>query len=211
MNYLITHYKGKYRLKAPYDLKTHQFPRELNGQFADGDVYIDCYNNIKIFSYGHGILEAYIPSIGRGHNIVNAIKENFKEDIILYIEETDSEILFRFNSKYMEQLEKYLKPKTNGASISPFSSKNLPKTKYVIPDEDLVKYKIVVEKIPQNQLITLIHTTQSFLQSLVTKNITWENIKDDMALKGLKGKEYIHSIGKWDEYIIYLNKELHKE
>lgn len=25
-----------------------------------------------------------------------------------------------------------------------------------------------------------------------------------MILKGLKGKEYIHSIGKWNEYIDYL-------
>ena len=36
----------------------------------------------------------------------------------------------------------------------------------------------------------------------------WEDIKADMALKCLKGKEYIHSIGKWNEYIDYLRKEL---
>ena len=30
----------------------------------------------------------------------------------------------------------------------------------------------------------------------------------DMKLKGLKGKEYIHSIGQWDNYINYLRKEL---
>ena len=29
-----------------------------------------------------------------------------------------------------------------------------------------------------------------------------------MKLKGLKGKEYIHSIGKWDKYISYLNKNI---
>ena len=48
-NYLLTHYKGKYRLKTPLDEGTKQFPREPNGVLADNDVYIDCYKNIQIF------------------------------------------------------------------------------------------------------------------------------------------------------------------
>lgn len=211
MNYLIKNYKGKYRLKAPYDLKTNMFPRELNGQFADGDVYIDCYNKIQIFHYGHSILEVYIPSIGRGRNIIKAIMNEFGSEIILYKEETDSEVSFRFNAKYMNQLEKYLKPKTNGADISPFSTKNLPKSKYKIPDKDLEDYKKIIKNVNQNELITIVHNTNNFLKSLATKRDTWENIKSDMALKGIKGKEYIHSIGKWNEYISYLATELQKE
>jgi hypothetical protein len=207
-NYLITHYKGKYRLKAPYDLQTKMFPREYNGQFADNDVYIDCYNKIQIFSYGHGILNAYIPSLGRGHNIVKAIKEELGEDIIFNLEETDSEVLFHFHAKNIDKLEKYLKPKTSGANISPFSSKNLPKSKYSIPDEDLIGYKNIVEKIGQNRIIELTHSTTNFIKSLATKKNPLENIKADMALKGLKGKEYLHSIGRWNDYIKYLEKEL---
>lgn len=207
-NYLMTHYKGKYRLKAPYDLKTKQFPREESGLFSDNDVYIDCYNNIQIFSYGHGILNCYIPSIGRGHNILKTIKEEIGEDIILHTEETDSEVLFRFHAKHMDKLEKYLKPKTSGANISPFSTKNLPKSKYSIPDEDLNTYKKLIENIPQNQIIALVHISKNFLQSLTTKKNTYEDIKADMALKGLKGKEYIHNIGKWNEYIKYLEEQL---
>lgn len=138
------------------------------------------------------------------------IKEINNSTLIFHIEETDEEVLFRFHSKNMDKLEKYLKPKTNGADRSPFSTKNLPKSKYIIPDEDLVGYKKVIEKIPKNQLITIVHRTNNFLQSLVTKKNTWENIKSDMALKGLKGKEYIHSIGKWEEYIECLRKEFEK-
>ena len=109
----------------------------------------------------------------------------------------------------MEKLEKYLKPKTSGANISPFSSKNLPRNKtYKIPDEDLVAYKELVSKLPQNQLIALVHTTKDFIKSLATKKNTYDDIKADMALKGLKGKEYIHSIGKWSEYIEYLERNL---
>ena len=128
-------------------------------------------------------------------------------NLIFHIEETDEEVLFRFHSKNIDKLEKYLKPKTNGADRSPFSIKNLPKSKYYISDEDLVAYKKVIENIPKNQLITIVHRTNDFLQSLVTKKNTWEMIKSDMALKGIKGKEYIHSIGKWKEYIEYLRKE----
>lgn len=204
----MTHFKGKYRLKAPYDLKTHQFPREINGQLADNDIYIDCYNKIQISSYGQGILEAYIPSIGRGHNIVNAIKSELGEDAIFSIMESDFEIIFRFKAKDMDKLEKYLKPKTSGAKISPFSSKNLPKTKYNIPDEDLVKYKNIIEKLGENRIIELTHICNDYLKSLVNKKNTWEDIKADMALKGLKGKDYIHSIGKWNDYIKYVEKRI---
>lgn len=246
----MTKYKGVYRLRTETDKRTNLFPREYNGQFADNDVYIDCANKVQIFSFGRGILEAYIPSLQSGRTILKFIyrdlinenntetkintydvtrngetmsvtketvtildeeiytKEINNSTLIFHIEETDEEILFRFHSKNMDKLEKYLKPKTNGADRSPFSTKNLPKSKYIIPDEDLVGYKKIVEKIPKNQLITIVHKTNDFLQSLTTKKNTWEMIKSDMALKGFKGKEYIHSIGKWNDYIKYLKEKL---
>lgn len=201
-------YKGVYRLKTPIDLQKNTFPREYNGLFADNDIFIDCHNKIQIFHYGKQILQAYIPSIGRGRNIVKAIKEAFQGNIITNIEETDSEVLFRFNSKYMEDLVPYLKPKTSGADRSPFSTKNLPKTKYDIPEEDLEKYKNITSCVPKEQMLTLSKLTKSFLESLCNKKYPMEKLKEDMALKCLKGKEYIHSIGKWDDYLIYMEKGL---
>ena len=188
------------------DLNT--FPREYTGLYSENDLYIDCYKNIRIYHYGNRILMAYIPSIGRGHNIIKAIQEELGDDVIYNIEETDSEVMFRFNSKHMDELEKYLKPKTSGASISPFSSRNLPKSDYKIPDEEFVIYKEIVAKIPRERMIDITHTTNNYLKSLATKRNTWEDIKADMAKKCLKPKEYIHSIGKWNDYINYLRKEL---
>lgn len=243
-------YRGKYRLRTPIDKSTNTFPREYNGQFAENDVYVDCQNGVQVSHYGHGVLEAYIPSLQSGRTMIKFIyrdlinknntetkintyevtkkgeiisvtketisiidKELYKQDInksdlFINITESDEEVIFKFHSKYMEQLEPYLKPKTNGADRSPFSSKNLPKSKYEIPDEDLVTYKEIIENIPKNQLIALVHTTNNFLKSLVTRKNTWENIKADMSLKGLKGKDYIHCIGKWDDYIKYLKRNL---
>lgn len=109
----------------------------------------------------------------------------------------------------MKDLEPYLKPKTSGANRSPFSSKNLPKdTSYTIPSEDQVEYKKIVENLGKENIIALTHMTSSYLKSLVTKKNTWEDIKTDMALRGLSGKNYIHSIGKWEDYISYIHKEL---
>lgn len=184
------------------------FPRKLNGTYEDIDCYIDCYKKVKIFYYGKSVLEAYIPSIIIGHNIINSIQKELG-DIIFNIEENDSEVLFHFKSKDMDQLEKYLKPKTSGANISPFSSKNLPKNKtYKIPYEDLVAYKNIIQRIGKNRVIELTHATNDYIKSLVTKNNTWENIKSDMALNGLTGKNYVHLIGKWDDYIKFLEKQL---
>ena len=192
----------------PINRATNNFSRKLNGNLEDIDVYIDCYHGNKVFHYGHSILQAYIPSLIRGHNIIKSIHENFGQDIIFDIEETDSEVLFKFDAKYDSEIIPLLKPKTSGAGISPFSSKNLPKTIYKIPDEDFVKYKNIVAKIPKERILDITHMTNRFLKSLVTKKNTWENIKADMSMKGLKGKEYIHSIDKWEDYITYLQKGL---
>lgn len=162
-----------------------------------------------MFSYGHGILQAYLPSIIRGHNVVKYINQNIGQDIIFDIEESDSEVLFKFKAKYDDKVIPLLKPRTNGANISPFSTKNLPRNKsYKIPDEDLDIYKNIVAKIPRERILTLTYMINNFIKSLATKNNKYENIKADMTLKGLKGKEYIHSIGRWNDFIKYLNDHL---
>lgn len=35
---------------------------------------------------------------------------------------------------------------------------------------------------------------------------TWEGIKADMPMKGLSGKNYIHSVRKWGDYMEYLGR-----
>lgn len=190
-------------------MSKNTFNRKLDGTFEDVDCFIDCLYGNRIYYYGRNKLQAYVPSIGRGHNIIKAIKQQFQGEIIYDIEETDDEILFKFSTKDADKIIPLLKPKTSGSNISPFSSKNLPKNKeFKIPDETLIAYKNIVAKIPRENVLTITHKTNSFLKSLATKKNTWENIKADMALKGLKGKEYIYSIGKWNDYIKYLEKEL---
>lgn len=231
-NYLMR-YKGKYRLKAPIDENTNDYPRDAHGKIETDDIYIDCAYGNQIYHYGHGILVAYIPSIGRGHNVlmsigteligketVESLNRNYdklyelllKEGTIREIRQNDGEIEFKFKAKDIELVAKYLKPKTGGAGISPFSSRNLPKPKqaYVIPDEDLKEYKEIIVDISRDKLIILSQITKSFLNDIVAKKPYYKtvDVKADMKKKMLKGKEYIHSIGLWNEYIKYLSKKL---
>lgn len=160
-----------------------------------------------MFHYGRDILQAYIPSLGRGHNILKEI-QRIDSSIIFDIEENDLEVLFKFKYVNSDKIIPLLKPKTSGAGISPFSSKNLPKCTYIVPDKDLDMYKQIVAKIPQERILTLTHSTNSFIKSLATKKNPIENIKADMKKKCLKSKEYIHAIGEWNNYIKYLEKVL---
>ena len=85
--------------------------------------------------------------------------------IITDFYDTDEEVVFKFHYEKKDQLEKYLKPKTSAANRSPFSTKNLPKSNYIIPDEDLDMYKNIVSKIPKESILTVTHSTNSFLKS----------------------------------------------
>ena len=205
MSYLITKFKGVYRLKTELDQHTNDYPRKLNDTYEDIDIYIDCQFGNKVFHYGRNILEAYIPSLIRGHNVIKAINE-IDHNLIFDVVENDSEVLFKFKYENSNRIIPLLKPKTSGSGISPFSSKNRPKCTYIIPDEDLNRYKDIASKIPRENILELTHMTNAFIKTLATKKNTMENIKAEMKLKCLKAKEYIHYIGKWNNYITYLKE-----
>lgn len=211
MSYLIKKFKGIYRILCEYDRDTNSFSKKLDGTYEDIDCYIVCQNNIKIFHYGGSVLQAYIPSKKRGKNIIEEINKN-DISMIFDIEETDTEILFKFKYSNSDKIIPLLKPKTCGANISPFSSKNLPRNKdYKIPDEELQLYKKILKNIPENQRLNIGIMTNNFIKTLATRRNTMENIKADMRLKGLKSKEYIHCIGKWNNYINYLKENMQYE
>lgn len=225
-NYLMK-YKGTYRLKANIDQSTNDFPRDTEGKIESDDIYIKCAFGSQIYHYGRGILVAYIPSIGRGHNILKALAEELcgitdkvsyeelyqkltEEGTVRNIVENDEEIEFKFHNKHIELICKYLKPQISGSSISPFSSRNLPKSDYTIPVEELREYQEITEDVPKDEILIISQITGRFITDILPKcpGYKSKNIKADMKLKMLKGKEYIHSTGMWNKYIDYLKKEI---
>lgn len=167
-------------------------------------------NGTQIFYYGHSVLEAYIPSLIRGHNIIKAINE-INPELIFDISETSTEVMFKFKYKDSDQIIPLLKPKVSAAGRSPYSSKNLPKSDYTITDGELQSYKEIIANLPRERALRVGYITNQYLKSICKKKGSYEKMKEDMKLKMLKGKEYIHSIGKWNEYIKYLENELEKE
>lgn len=216
-NYLLK-YKGKYRILPTLEEDTHDFPRHWNGTIDDSDIYIACQYGNKIFCYGRYKgsrtvwLEAYIPSIGRGRNIKKEL-DQLKIEYQKYTE-TDSEVLFRFQSKDIDVVAQLLKAKTFGASISPFSSKNLPKSDIKIPSSEIERYKEITALVKEGDFLIIHKITTAFLRSELQrkyrKNDRLFDYKSDMKRLCLKRqtKEYIYVKGLWNEYLDYLKKEV---
>ena len=207
--YLIDKFKGQYRILCPTCLVTNDFPKEIDGTYSTNDIYIPCANNVQVYHLQRNILETYIPSLGRGRGIVRRIKEAYP-DLILKIQETDSEVLFQFKAEDMDNIAPYIKPRTLGADISPWSSKNRPKKQYCIPDEDLKQYEEVVAVIPPAERLAISHMTQAFFRTKYKSKKAYEAHKQNIKTSGLRAKEYIHSVGLWNDYVKYLNKEINK-
>lgn len=220
-------YKGKYRIMSHIDKNTNDYPRDLNGNIEQNDAYIKCEKGNQIYHYGRSTLVAYIPSIGRGHNILFSIAKDLcgledridyeklyelleQEGTIKNISENDKEIEFMFNAKNIEFIAKFLKPHVSGSNISPYSTRNLPKKKYTIPNDDLLKYKKITESISKDNILLISQITRRFFSDYLAKKSLYKrkDFNKDMKLKMLKGKEYIHSEGLWDEYLKYLQKEI---
>lgn len=145
------------------------------------------------------------------YNIINnnLYKEQLKE-FFPYILETDSEVIFQFNQKNFEKIIPLLKPKTSGASISPFSVKNLPTRKYEINADQMKEYKDINDSIPQEDKLKLSKLTNDFINNIMAKKRQYRSfeMKSLMKRQMLKGKEFIHQQGFWNEYIDYLKKNL---
>jgi len=244
-------YCDDYKVIAEYNQATNDYPRMTEGSHKGeidpsfDDLYIKCKSGNKIYHSGGNVLTGYIPSLGRGHNILKlmyddligscdeyttTIKYKDKNDIekersifdyekikksleenglIFNIEETDSELLFKFKANNIKQLEKYMNPVVNkGKKPSrPFSKSNLPHSKkYIIPLEDLALYKEITALIPKCELSFYSKINNDFIAKLSTKKHTIDDIKSDMKLQGLLGKFYFHSIGKWNEYCDFTKK-----
>ena len=135
-------------------------------------------------------------------------KELLDKQIILYICEYEEEREFRFKTDLMDYIASLVKPNTSGSSISPLSIKNLPSREYNIPEEELIKYKEITQNIDKSNAIILTQIIKKFDNVIQKKKGKDYDIKYERRLSCLKGKEFIHSIGLFDEYLIFLQENL---
>lgn len=135
-------------------------------------------------------------------------KELIDKQILVYIEELDFEGEFRFKTDIMDYIASLVGAKTSGASISPFSTKNLPNKKYNIPTEESNKYKDIIKVLEKNEMILLTRLIKQFDSIIQVKKGAKYDINAERKLSCLSGKEYIHSIGLFDEYLKFLQYEV---
>lgn len=210
--YLVNHYKSIYRILPVIDQSTNDFCRDYTGKIDENNVYITCYNDVKVWHYGGSKLLAYVPSVQRGHNFIKAIKALGVD--VFDCDKTDEEVTFKFNASNIESVMSILKPKTSGAKTSPFSSKNLPKAQVDIPENELSRYKNLISKLDSPLIIKKFN--DSFLNNVLAKKLRPKgkrkpfdynkDIKDMMLSHDIKG--YIFKRGLWEDYLDYLEKEI---
>lgn len=221
-NYLYQHYKGKYRVLAEYDWDTNDFPRDEQGNIDEcfNDFYIPGRKNVRIVHAGGNILGCYVFSNTLGRNILSniyeiecnktppkkidkigelLISENIIEEITIY----DGEILFTFKAKHLDDWAKIFKLKTSGANISPLSTKNLPKSNYVINKNDEKEYNALFNHLSKTQKMQVAKRATATITSKLTKKQ-----KAEMKQLCMKPKQYIHYIGKWNKLIDEVKKEI---
>ena len=216
-NYLVSHYKGKYRVKAHYDLATNDFVRDAEGELDDsfGDFYLSGKSGIEIH---HGVgseLACWVPKLQLGNNVLKSYYDKMignrgKKSIPTLVEEmkregyiNDCDILsievyFTFDAKYLDDLAPIIKLKTSGAGISPFSVRNLPRKPYTIPKKDMDYYKECKGELTGLQI--------SRLQDAFIKENFNDNFKTEMKKEMLKANQYIHKIGRWKDYCDYMKE-----
>lgn len=218
-NYLLK-YKGKYRLLPELCLDTNDFPRDASGGIdKETGIYIKCSQGNKIVYWGlnssrRGVLLAYIPSLGRGRNIK---RELVKQGIeVLDYDESDEEVTFQFLASDIEPVAKLMKANTSGANISPFSTKNLPKVTIDIPENEILKYKILVSKVGTAGMSMIRMTNKAFLDDVLAKKLRppkkrkpFDYASDMRQMKLSRDtKGYIYKKGLWQDYLEYLEKEI---
>lgn len=225
--YLEKHYIGIYRVKAHYDLNTLDFPRTDTGGVDEeyDEQYIPCKKGEIRHTYrntrGKDILLWYCDNIRTGVSVYNELKEKYpevewevdedlslgKDDIFCSLGRKKDVIIY-FEASDIEKVASVVEPNTRGASIRPYSIKNLPKTPYTIPENELKEYIKVTKKFKGETPLELAQTIKK-----ANKEFAAERDKEDkdkiafitkQYTSKLKFKEYVHSIGLWEEYIEFL-------
>ena len=213
-NHYLMKYKNYYRLLPELDVELNDVPRDIQGNIEEtyDDIYISCQHGNKIYYYGKGILTAYVPSIGRGRNVKKALDEK-NIPCTKYVE-SDDEVMIYFHNKYIDEVATIMKAKTSGASISPFSSKNLPRAKVDIPTDKIEEYKSIINRIDKSNLLLIKNLNNAFLSTVLENKYKAEDksfdYKTDMKKMKLarQTKEYIFLKGLFDQYLEFLNIEI---
>ena len=212
-------YVGKYRVLTELTPDTHDFVRDKNGNIHPDydELYIECNYGGKIkHSYKEDILSYWTDKISTYKSTLNKFKEN---KIKYQLEDAGEEYIIYFNDADMDKVAKLVGAKTLGKKIKPFDEKNIPDriivepsksvepiviSVYKIPPDDMKPYYSAISPLPgKSEKMQLVKQTLVDFDAVIKKSKGIDPVKEKEKLN-INPKEYIHSIGMWDEYIKFL-------
>lgn len=214
-------YVGKYRVLTELTTDTHDFVRDKNGDIHPDydELYIECSYGAKIkHSYKEDILGYWTDKISK----LKSTTKKFDENNIKYqLGDAGDEYIIYFNDADMDKVAKLVGAKTTGKKIKPFDKVNIPDriivepteskepviiSVYKIPSEDLKPYHNAIAPIAgKSEKLKLVKKTLIDFDEIIKTAKEVDPVKERERLK-MGQKEYIHSIGMWDEYIKYIQK-----
>jgi len=209
-------YVGKYRVLAPYDTGTEDFPRDESGSIDESfdDMYIPCSKGEirgTAFNDDRELLAWYTTSGQQGRNVFKEVKEKYPKIALIEDDCGSYDYYFYFEAKDINKIATVVKPRTNGAKIKPFSDKNLPKPVYSIPEEDDIKFNEIVKDLQAIDKMQFVRSCCSEFDEIIqAKKGKRYDIAAERKKSKLKPKMFIHSIGLWNDFIKF-TKEKYKE
>lgn len=207
-------YVGKYRVLAPYDLDTKRFPVNDTGGVDDSfdDLYIPCRKGVIKHTYEQDRLAVWFYSKStQGKNVYKALTKKYPKLDLKY-EDYEEDCAIYFNSEDINKVSTIVKPRTSGASVKPYSSKNLPKPDYNIPGKDLARLYSITKDMDRVTKMHFIKACNKEFNNTINK-IKGKKYDAEKERKesNMKPKEFIHSIGLWDDYIEFVSEQYNKE
>lgn len=199
-------YVGTYRVLAEYDRDTMDFPRTDDGKIDPSfeDLYIPCKRGVIKHTYmGDNILAlCFYDKIKMGHNVAKEINDKYKKKVSITTEDFGDDCYIYFNADDIKKIATIVNPKTSGASIKPFSPKNLPKVDYKIPNSDLSKLSKITEGMSKVDKMQFLRKSNSeYLEHISNKKYDAKQCAKDSRMGT---KEFIHSNNMWEDYIEFV-------
>lgn len=208
----IEKYVGTYRVLPELDPTTSDFPKDAAGRIPDSyeDFYIPCSKGDIRHTYEEGILQwRILDRPATGHNVYDALRAKFGKTLWLKLDDFGSDVIILFKESDLDKIADIVKPKTNGKRIPPLSSKNLPRANYKIPEADLQKLQDLLQPLDKKaKMLSSKQWIKDFDNVIQKKKGKKFNITEQRDDSGLKNKEFIHSIGLWDDYCRYVKKQI---
>ena len=200
-------YTGTYRVLGCIDSSTNDFPRDENGNIDSSydDLYIPCSRGKSVIKHTYEdnkLVLCFYNKCSTARNVYKELKDKYKK-LDIEFEDSGEDGLIYFNADDIKKIATIVKPKTSGASIKWNSAKNLPKAKYEIPSKDLKRLSDITAGLSKIEKM-------KFGKNVSSEFLSSHKLKEEQNQSRLSPKEFIHSKGLWDDYMIKAKREVKK-